>query len=398
MKKITFLLILLSPCLFSQEDSTLAKNYRLDFSIPDHPAASILGSNSNNILKPSNSAELFSIITSNFFSSTTPILPKDISFEFSPAQLIGINQISLMDYRDNKAKRILYDAKISVAAKTISQDSLNNLGLGIRLIWVDKTALSQNKEFLNEATEALSKSLEAKKVYIENLKKNKIKINGIEINDLNLSEDNISRAIDSLFFADAKNSALLREFSLANMRQKYKNLTWNKFKFETSFAVKYSGRDSLIQNIHYSKFELYNTLAIPLGKRTTTKSGWGQMLVGLNFSGGKADSLRIVSDSAFTITDTIKYNFNTISLATRIYAGTNNFKTFIEGSAKYGSEELFRTSLNVGAEINIRDGIWAVLNFGNAWTKQMNVASSNWNSDWYWKLDLRFHLPEKKRI
>ena len=57
-----------------------------------------------------------------------------------------------------------------------------------------------------------------------------------------------------------------------------------------------------------------------------------------------------------------------------------------------------RASLNAGAEINIRDGIWAVLNFGNSWSKQTNVNSLNWNSDWYWKLDLRFHLPEKKRI
>src|SRR4051812_47438828 len=91
---------------YAQKDTTLAKNYRLDFAIPQHPGLAILDDNEDNILRPGNTQELFSVITSDFFSGKTAILPKNISLEFAPSQLIGINKITLMEYRDNSLKRI----------------------------------------------------------------------------------------------------------------------------------------------------------------------------------------------------------------------------------------------------------------------------------------------------
>jgi hypothetical protein len=225
-----------------------------------------------------------------------------------------------------------------------------------------------------------------------------VKVAGMEITDENSADPAFTKALDEMFYADLKNKVLIESFSLAALRKKYKDLTWNKLKFESAFALKYSGPDSLVKNIHYSKVEMYNTLALPLGKSTTTHCGWGQFLLGLNLSSGIGDSVRTIADSAFIIKDTVKYNYTNASLAGRIYAGSNNFKAFVEGSCNYGSSELLKTSINGGAEFNIRDGIWGTLSFGNNWVKAMNDENSHWKSDWYWKLSFRFHLPESKKI
>ena len=381
MKNILIVFFLLfTASAYSQTDDSLAKNFRLDFAIPDHPAFNIIDNNDDNILRPSNSQEIFSFIYSNFFNGTAPFIPKNFSIEFSPGQLIGIKKITLDDYTRDNFKRILYDIKFSLGAKLNDQDSLHNLAAGLRIPWIDKTSLLNNRNFMRDAFQTLNATKDLRSAFIDSLRINGVTFNGVLISPENIAQDEeLARHVDTLF----QNYYTKAGLSLQSLRTKYKDANWNKLKFETAVAVRYSSQDSLFQNIHYTKFIIWNTLAFPL-------RNWGQGLLGLNVSNEKNDSLN-------NNLDTISYSFTNFTFSSRFYAGSNNLKAFLEGSLKYNSSHFLQSSLNVGAELNITNGLWAVINFGNNWLKNTKLKT-DWESAFYWKLDLRFHLPEKKHI
>ena len=392
------IIIILCVCLslnaYAQLDSTLAKYGKLDFAISEHPAFSILGNNSDNILRPSNTQELFSIIYANFLSGKSAVVPKDFSMEFSPVQLLGINKITFQDYRNN-AKRILYDAKISVAAKTSNDGrNLQNFAVGTSVTWIDKSSLASNTQFVDEVCKGLKKDAVDENAYIRYLISERQLYNGKNFTEDDIAANNDLRDyIDSLYRNRTDNLNDTRFFSVKSLRQQYKKDNWNKFKFETAIAVRFSSNDSLVAHNHYSKFELYNTIALPLGKS-------GQWLTGLNFSDVRTDSIQITASEGTTVNgDTVSSHVFLSSLASRIYVGSNDFKTFFEGSGKIGSDKMLRLGLNIGAEFNILDGIWAMVNFGNNWSKSTDssIRTRNWTNTWYWSFNLRFKLPETKR-
>jgi hypothetical protein len=381
MKNISIVFFLLfTASAYSQIDDSLAKNFRLDFAIPDHPAFNIIDNNDDKILRPSNSQEIFSFVYSNFFNGTAPFIPKNFSIEFSPGQLIGIKKITLDDYMKDNSKRILYDIKFSLGAKLNDQDSLRNLAAGLRIPWIDKTSLLNNPGFVKDMFKSLRSTSDLRSEFIDSLRIQGVKFNGLLISPENIAADEeLERHVDSLFQDYSRKTPR----SLQSIRTKYKDANWNKLKFETALAVRYSSQDSLFQNIHYTKFIIWNTLAFPL-------RNWGQGLLGLNISNEKNDSLN-------SNLDTIKYSYTNFTFSSRFYAGSNNLKAFLEGSLKYNSSHFLQPSVNIGAELNITNGLWAVINFGNNWLKNTKLKT-NWESSFYWKLDLRFHLPEKKHI
>jgi hypothetical protein len=386
---IIFISICLSISCYGQIPGSLAKYGKLDFAIPEHPAFSILDNNTDNILRPSNSQEIFSIIYSNFLSGTTPIIPKDFSMEFSPAQLIGINKITFDAY-SNPGKRILYDTKISIGAKTSDDGKkINNFAVGIRVTWVDHASLSSNKDFLTNAISGLRNDAIGARNFINDLisKGQLYKGNSITLENI-AKDEGLKNFIESLYLSDST------VFSIKKLREKYKNDNWNKGKFETALAFKFNSPDSLMANSYYSKFELYNTAAFKLGKS-------GQLLLGVNLSDNRMDSVQYaIIDSNKTSIDTVQYHFSNITIASRLYLGTNKLKAFIEGSGKLNTDKMIKLGINVGAEINVVDGLWAMINFGNNWSKSTdsNIQQKKWTSSWYWSIDLRFKIPEKMKI
>jgi hypothetical protein len=215
---------------------------------------------------------------------------------------------------------------------------------------------------------------------------------GKKITDENSADDNFKHLVDSLYEKYAASFTSQKFMSIKALREKYKDELWNKFKFETAFALKFSSADSLVRNSHYSKFQIYNTIALPIGKS-------GQCLLGLNVASARYDSIHPVKTDSVTMkNDTVRYTVTHATLAARLYAGSNNFKMFLEGSGKYGSDKMANASLNMGAELNLSDGLWVVINIGNNWKKDTDVANSKWVDGLFWKIDLRFHIPEKKKI
>jgi hypothetical protein len=392
MKKIYLVFILLISQQVIAQIGPLAKSTRLDFAVSDHPAFTILDNKSDNILRPSNSQELFSFIYANFVSGTTPIIPKDFSLEFSPVQLIGINRITLEDYRKN-GNRILYDLKLSIGAKTSDDGKkLNNFATGLRFTWIDNTSLSANQEFIDKALKGLKKEAYDESMFIDSLVAAGYVYNGTPITNFMVMNDSVLRNyIDENLY---KSRRVSRVFSIKSLREQYKNQNWNKTKFETSMAMKFSSGDSLIAHSYYSKFQFFNTYAHNLGK-------FGQILIGVNYADTRKDSIhRVQRDSVRVITDTVSYHYSEFTLATRIYLGTNKFKAFIEGSGKYTTDKMMRLGINVGAELNVYDGIWASVNFGNNWARSTDTTlpDRKWSSDFYWSLDFRFKIPEKMNL
>lgn len=380
---------------YSQSIENLAKDTKLDFAVPEHPAFSILDNNSDNILRPSNTQEIFSLIYSNFLSGETPIIPKNFSMEFSPAQLIGINKITLTDYRKN-GNRILYDSKISVGGKTSSDVAdLQSFAIGLRVTWFDKSTLASNTEFLEAAAKILKYDALGYLDFIENLKNQGSEYKGMAITVENTSLDTEMKFyVDSLYEDYKYNAEVDTFYSVKTLRSQYKNETWNKLKFESAFAMKFNSPDSLVSNSYYSKFQLFNTLGLPLGRS-------GQWLFGLNYSDTRLDSIQQnAEDTSGTSYKTVKYHSSVVTLASRIYFGTNRLKAFIEGSGNFGTDDMIRLGINLGAEVNLSDGIWAMVNFGNNWSRSTdpNLDMKEWTDGWYWKLDIRFKIPEKMKL
>lgn len=373
-KLITFYLFLSLFSSYGQEQNGLAKDYNLNFAVPDHPAFFILDNNPSNIIKPGNSMELFSVLASNIISGNSFIVPKDLSIEFAPAQLLGYHKITFEDYRKRRA---LYDVKFSLGAKSVQKmDSVTNLALGLRLTWV-------NKASVHAAYDHVRNRMLAKDKFRENLEKRGEKFGDKPISLIGMAEDPMMQNyVDKLYEED-----LRKEVS------KSKDEFWNKFKLETSAAIKYSSPDSLIKAISFSKFQIWNSLALPIGKSS-------QLLIGANYALVRNDSLYFIkNDTGGFRIDTLKYFRHLPNLSARFYAGSNSLKAFIEGSAKYSTDRQMLYTLNMGAEFNIRDGIWAVLNAGNNWTKSTdkNNGLPPSTSKWFLKIDLRYHLGEKRK-
>jgi hypothetical protein len=395
--KTTFILLCLFACfnIYSQqpEDSLLVKNYRLNFAIPEHPAFDIVGSNPDNILRPANSNELFSLIYSDFLTQKTPIIPKNISLEFAPAQLIGINKVRFDEYRDNNLKRILCNMKVSVAAKTSGNaDSLKNLGIGLRLTWVDKTALVENQDYIKELIDQTTDIVLLRDRYLNDVVIGRMKYNGTIISYESIAKnDEVKAFVDEEF---RKHTAAVKgsEFLTIKNRKKYKNEMWNKAKFETAIATRVTSPDSLIKNSHYSKITIYNTFAFPI--KTS-----GQGLIGLNYSNELVDSVKtFMTDSATTNRKIQTSSVSLVNLSSRFYVGTNSFKVFFEGSCKFNLQHSIKPSVNFGSEFLLRDGIWGIINLGNNWTGDTSAKTTTWSSNFYWNFHLRFQIPEKIKI
>ena len=124
----------------------------------------------------------------------------------------------------------------------------------------------------------------------------------------------------------------------------------------------------------------------------------GQWLLGLNYSNEHLDSVRTTTVDTTTITDTVGYSLNKVGLATRLYVGANRAKGFVEGNMKYDFRKQIKAGFNLGAECNIVDGLWIMLNYYMDFSRDLSVSGSKWQQGWGFKADIRFNLPEKFKL
>ncbi len=371
-KKILLLIVWLIPILtISQNsDTSLVKHYRLDFAIPDQPAFSIMGGTPSDILRPSNTKELSASI-SEFYNGGSLIIPKSFALEGAPFLIARSNKLTLKEFDENK---ILYSLRISIGtgSETIEGNSKMNLAIGARVTLFDKGDLKSDKSYRNDLWDTL-----AKEVGIDNVfKKEFLLIRNLTISDIGESPE--LEAEMEAFIKEKKGEYFVT--TLKELKEAYKKENWNKQKMDLAYAFMGSAPDSLLKSLKSSKHAAWLTYANPVGK-------WGQLLLGINYNHVLADSIDASTN------ETVNFNYNVASLISRIYAGSNKFKGFLEVQYKYeGAFETNNYLVNAGAEININNGIWLILTAG---INQYNFSNEDSKPSLITGFNFRFALPEK---
>jgi hypothetical protein len=357
------------------EDSTLVKQFRLDFAVPDQPAFKLLGTNPSSILRPSSLTDL-SLITSEFMSGNSIVLPRSISIEAAPVMLATANKVTLTSYREN---RMWHSLRLSLGTsfEEIDGNQAYNLSLGARISLIDKGDLKTDTAFLNELFRLTAESVKLKKdlqiQYLDMIGKTMFDY-ATDTAVQNATDKYVMEEIDK-YKIESFDSRLER------IKLEYKAKNWNKAKLDVAFALMTQSPDSLAQNIQFNSFGLWGTYALPVDT-------WGQVLLGINYMNMQYAPLPETADTTVEM--------NRLALASRLYFGTNRIKGFLE--AEYNYEDYNNTSnalLNFGTELNPFNGIW--LNF-NAGYSFYNIFEENHSSALFTSFDLRFQLPEKFKL
>ncbi len=358
----------------TSDNATLAKYYRLDFAVPDQPAFKILGINPSDILRPSTVTDL-SVVTSNFIKGKSIVLPQSFALEVAPILLAKSNSITLDEY---EKKKIWHSLRLSLGSQTISDDTTTNnkLALGARITLIDNGDQKSDRNFINEVIK-----LTAEKTELENILKIEY-LNSIGKSIYDYATDTVVARNTEMYILEnlEKYQDLLYDKRLKKLKEDYKNENWNKQKLDIAVAILNESPDSLAKNIKFNSFGLWGTYALPVKK-------WGQILIGFNYHYSSFDSLIV------DLGTTKSFSLNKLTIASRFYCGTNRIKGFIEGQYYYQDSNSTNNALiNLGAEINLMDGLWINLNAGYDYNNLFNKSNS---SDLFVNFDLRFQIPEK---
>lgn len=357
----------------TKDDTTLVRNFKLNFAVPDQPAFKVLGTESSNILRPS-STEVVSLITSNFLQGITPVIPNSFSLEVAPLMLIQSNSLTLQQYDKNS---ILYSTRVSLGTELGNKGSKSrNLGIGLRTTFIDKGDLKNDREYRKQLYKLTSELVAGD---------NRLKQEWLVANDLTIQEvimnDSLNALMESYIEIESlKYNGKSFKDRLATLKRYYRQKNWNKQKLDFAAAVLLNSEDSLITNLKYNSTEIWLTWALPVQQ-------WGQILIGANYAN--------VNDYQI-LTDTFNINVsNNISLSSRLYGGTNRFKGFIEGQYELSLTEvdnIHTILINGGSEFNITDGIWVGATIGINMKKDKTL--SKFDSNLVGNIDFRFTLPE----
>ncbi|MEP2773086.1 MAG: hypothetical protein ABJH05_13125 [Fulvivirga sp.] len=365
MKKLVFILSwLVTTTLLAQspEDTTLVKNFRLDFAVPDMPAFKMLGTNPSNILRPS-SPQALSLMISEFGGGDELILPKSFAAEIAPYILIKSGSLTLDDYDKNSE---IYSLRLSIGTERDPENnSTSRLAVGARMTLMDEGDLKNDKEYRDYVLKFLSnKSIIKDKFQSEFLIQNNLTIQTVVQNDSLRQE--MSDFIDDKLDKYEQNF----DYRLDTLKQGFKQRNWNKKKLDVAVGMLGSSPDSLAKNVEFNKFSLWSTYGSPVGKN-------GQLLLGFNYNYFSNDSTE----------------YGVTSLTSRLYGGSNSYKGF--GELQIKRDENLESNfiyMALGGEINIKDGIWANISAG---------LERNWtdnNSAFVSHFDLRFTIPEKLKL
>jgi len=362
MKKLVFILSwLVTTTLLAQspEDTTLVKNFRLDFAVPDMPAFKMLGTNPSNILRPS-SPQALSLMISEFGGGDELILPKSFAAEVAPYILMKSGSLTLEDYDNNSS---LYSLRLSVGTnRNPENNTTTDVAVGLRMTLMDEGDLKNDGKYRKHVYKLLDDKATLKDEYqMEYLNQNNLIMADVAANP------NLRAAMDK--YIDEK---LKSEFDqrLDTLKQGFKARNWNKKKLDVAVGMLGSSPDSLAKNVEFNKFSLWSTYGAPVGKNS-------QLLLGFNYNYFSNDSTE----------------YGVTSLTSRLYGGSNSYKGF--GELQIKRDENLESNfiyMALGGEINIKDGIWANISAG---------LERNWtdnNSAFVSHFDLRFTIPEKLKL
>jgi hypothetical protein len=381
MKKITLIILSLLFLFlygFAQEESEeLVKNFRLDFAVPDHPAFKLMNETPSDILRPSSVNDL-SVITSNFMSGNSIVLPQSFAMEVAPILLAKANNITLSEYEKNK---VWHSLRVSLGTEKQSYETFEqyNLSIGAKITVIDKGDIKADKDYISELSNLLADVTKDQ----NDLKLEYLESEGKTTTDMAFDSE-LTKEVEAYIAEQLEVQKKDYPLKIKELKQKYKEQNWNKHKLDFAAAVLNNSPDSLAKNIQFGTLGLWTTIALPLKK-------WGQVLIGASYYYSNFDSI------AGENMEIEKYNLNRISLTSRLYFGTNRIKGFLEG--QYYMQNLTETTnnalLNLGAELNLVNGIWVNFNAGYNFNDIFMEGST---STMFTSFDIRFQLPENFKL
>jgi len=298
----------------------------LDYYVPESPAFKILGTDPDNILKPT-SVRKVALSIGDYFYNNGSVLPKNISAEISP--LLLNSKASLNDYNKNK---FLYRMRLSVGTAA-NTDGSYAIAEGIRFTIIDKTDLRTNTSFLQTITATLGAAVNAEdKAIPAYIKEHHLAMTPVQFREA-LERDSVLYnkllAFETQYIPDN----IVSPDSLAALRDQYRNLLWNAPIWEAGIATLQTSKDSLVKHLTFSQIAFWTTAGVPIGKK-------GQLLIG-----GK---LGFIDSTAWQ---------TTASIGERLYYGSNNIKGFIQGEYQYRNK-MSSAVFGAGCQFNIANGLW----------------------------------------
>jgi hypothetical protein len=287
----------------------------LDYSTPSDPAFKILGTDPDNILRPT-SAKTIAVNVGNYFLNGGSVIPKSLSVEISP--LLLNSKTNIADYQKNL---FWYRMRFSFGSAQ-NTGGATKVAEGIKFTIIDKSDLRNDNSSLVE----LATIAKANAKYLENEIEKYAKDNQLKLLDVENSYHD-----DKVF---AKKINALTNLARGDFQNTYKNNHWNAAIWDVGIATLQTSKDSLIKNLQFSKIGLWTTGGIPM---FGTK---GQLLIG-----GKIEAQ-----------DSVKWQTN-FSLGSRLYYGSNDTKAYIQGEYKYQSNA-GGADFGLGCVFNISNGLW----------------------------------------
>jgi hypothetical protein len=349
--------VLLSAKAQSGDNSIKAGWGNLDYYVPQSPAFKILGTDPDNILKPT-SVRKVALSIGDYFYNSGSVLPRDLSVELSPLLLNG--KASLNDYNKNK---FLYRMRLSIGTSVNSEGGYA-IAEGLRFTIIDKTDLRTNTAFLKDITTTLGAAVDAEdKAIPAYIKENQLTMTEIQFREAMENDSTLYQKLlvfETRFIPDT----IIQPESLAALRDKYRNILWNKPIWDVGIATLQSSKDSLIKNLAFSQIGFWTTAGVPIGKN-------GQLLIG-----GK---LGIVESTKWQ---------TTASIGSRYYYGSNNIKGFIYGEYGY-SDKVNSGVAGAGCQFNITNGLWGQFS--------INLVIANGNVTYQPAINIGLGTPEKNK-
>lgn len=290
--------------------NTLVSNARLNFSVPDAPAFTILNYSPTAIVRPTSVQEVALAVAD--FAREGGVLPHAFAAEFSPGLLIGGSTLTIRQYNANA---FWYRARLSVASRSFDDNTGRlHASVGLRLTLTDDA------------------DPRADRTFIEKLSNLALQINQAVARRVQIAPPTATGRID-VEAADV--DALEREVD--HVRAKQRDEKWNANIAEFAAAVRFASPDSFARNARADKYQAWLAGAFSVGT-------WGQFV--FNLSGSIERSLQSHMDST------------SVAMTSRFYCGSNALKVYGEGQITAVDQSPALYLFSVGGELNAISSFW----------------------------------------
>jgi hypothetical protein len=293
-----------------------AANLRLNFSVPDAPAFTILNYTPSVIIRPTSVREV-GLAVADFIRGGS-VLPKAFAAEFSPGLLVGGNTLTIRQYNENP---FWYRTRISVASRSFDDNTGRvQASLGVRLTLTDEADPRTDREFVQGLTNlavSINQAIAEKVQIAPPTETGPVKVESADVDAL--------------------------EQEIVRLREKQRDERWNANIAELAAAVRFGSRDSLARNAVADKYQAWLAGSFHV-------SQWGQFIFNLSGSIERSAAFRMDSTS--------------IAMNSRFYFGTNSIKVFGEGQITALERSPALYLFNIGGEMNPISSFWLEFSAG----------------------------------